>query len=120
MRARLIAVLLLVGASAGAAGGAGAEVDAAEPVGRTTPVKATATDTRPTRAYEPPTLLIHPTDPATVVGATIELTSGECRLLRSHDGGRGWDLLEPTPSPADFPLCFKGAVYGYLNETPIA
>ncbi|MFP5318175.1 MAG: sialidase family protein, partial [Acidimicrobiia bacterium] len=56
----------------------------------------------------------------TVVGATIELTSGECRLLRSQNGGRGWELLDTTPSPPDFPQCFKGAVYGYLNETPIA
>ena len=121
MRARrLTAALLLAGGALATAGAAGAQVTPAAPVGRTAPVKATATDTRPTRAYEPPTLLIHPTDPDTVVGATIELTSGECRLLRSDDGGRGWDLLEKTPSPPEFPQCFKGAVYGYLNETPIA
>ena len=118
MRARIVGLALL--GMLATAGSAGADVTPPEPVGRTVPVKATATDTRPTRAYEPPTLLIHPTDPDTVVGATIELTSGECRLLRSHDGGRGWDLLEQTPSPSDFPQCFKGAVYGYLNETPIA
>jgi hypothetical protein len=111
-----VAAALLLGATSLAA----APADPAGPVGRTPPVKATATDTRPTRSYEPPTLLIHPTDRDTVVGATIELTSGECRLLRSHDGGRGWDLLDKTPSPPDFPLCFRGGVYGYLNETPIA
>ena len=121
MKARpLGAALLLATGALATAASAGAEVTPAAPVGRTAPVKATATDTRPTRAYEPPTLLIHPTDHDTIVGATIELTSGECRLLRSHDGGRGWDLLDPTPSPAEFPQCFKGAVYGYLNETPIA
>lgn len=111
------AMVLVLSAAAGAAAQTGAPDG---PVGRTSPVKATATDTRPTRTYEPPSLLVHPTDPGTVVGATMELSSGECRLLRSHDGGRGWDQLDGMPSPPDFPLCFRGAIYGYLNETPIA
>ena len=116
----VVTALVLGAAALAAAGGAAAQVTPAEPVGRTAPVRATGQDSRPTRAYEPPTLLVHPTDTETVVGATIELTSGACRLLRSHDGGESWELLEPTPSPTEFPLCFRGAVYGYLNETPIA
>lgn len=92
----------------------------AQPLGRTAPVRATIEDTAPTRAYEPPTLLVHPQVPATVVGGTIELSSGLCRLVRSFDGGRTWAMAEKTPSPTEFPRCFAGAIYGYLNETPMA
>lgn len=90
------------------------------PLGRGPVVRATAQNDAPARAYEPPTLLIHPRDPDTVVAGTIELSSGTCQLLRSTDGGATWALLDRTPSPADFPLCFRGGVYGYLNETPLA
>jgi hypothetical protein len=119
LRHAALGVVLL---SAAGMAGAGAQTNEppAEPVGRTAPVRATAEDTTPSRAYEPPTLLIAPGDPETIVGSTIELTSGLCRLIRSFDGGRTWALAERTPSPTDFPRCFAGGVYGYLNETPMA
>ncbi len=45
--------------------GAGAQTTEhpSEPVGRTAPVRATAEDTAPARAYEPPTLLVRPRRP---------------------------------------------------------
>jgi hypothetical protein len=119
LRSAFLAGVLAVGAGMSAAGAQTGETPAA-PVGRTAPVRATVEDTAPTRAYEPPTLLIHPTDPETVVGATMELSTGQCRLIRSFDAGRTWAMAEKTPSPNDFPRCFAGGVYGYLNETPIA
>lgn len=115
---------VLAGVVLGCAGMAGAGAQTTDvptaPVGRTAPVRATAEDTAPARAYEPPSLLIHPTDRETIVGATIELSGGQCRLIRSFDGGQSWALAEKTPSPTDFPRCFAGGVYGYLNEAPIA
>jgi hypothetical protein len=119
LRAAVLAAVVLTGAGMAAAGAQTSAVPT-EPVGRTPPVRATAEDTAPARAYEPPSLLIHPRDPETVVGATIELSGGQCRLLRSFDGGKSWALAEKTPSPTDFPRCFAGGVYGYLNEAPIA
>lgn len=117
-RAGALVVLLssagMAGAGAQTAGQAGA------PVGVTAPVRATAEDMAPARAYEPPTLLVAPGDPDTIVGATMELSAGVCRLVRSFDGGRSWAMADPTPSPPDFPRCFAGGVYGYLNETPVA
>lgn len=111
---------LLLSAAGMAGAGAQTTEHSSAPVGRTAPVRATAEDTTPSRAYEPPTLLIAPSHPETIVGGTIELTSGLCRLIRSFDGGRTWALAERTPSPTDFPRCFAGGVYGYLNETPMA
>ena len=117
-RALLVSVVI---SSAGmAAAGAQSAVNPAQPIGRTVPVRATVEDTAPARAYEPPTLLVHPRDADTVVGGTIELMSGQCRLVRSFDGGRSWAMAEKTPSPVEFPRCFAGAIYGYLNETPMA
>ena len=120
-RLRGVVVLMILLSGAGMASAAAQATDVpAQPVGRTAPVRATVEDTAPTRAYEPPTLLIHPQDSDTVVGGTIELSSGQCRLVRSFDGGRSWAMAEKTPSPTEFPRCFAGAIYGYLNETPMA
>ncbi len=109
--------LLVSMTSAGLASGQSAHED---PIGVTTPVRMTDEDTRPTRAYQSPSLLFAPEDPDVAVAAAVEMSSNTCRLFRSGDGGQTWVVLESSPSPEEYPLCFDGAVYGYLNETPIA
>lgn len=94
--------------------------DALQPLGVTSPVRMTEDDARPTRAYQSPSLLVSPEDPDVAVAAAIEMNSGTCSLFRSNDGGQHWARLEASPSPEAYPMCFEGAVYGYLNETPIA
>src|SRR5215212_10140562 len=98
LRGAVLAAAVLSCAGMAGAGAQTTEVPTA-PVGRTPPLRATAEDTAPARAYEPPSLLIHPTDPETIVGATIELTGGLCKLIRSFDGGHSWALADKTPSP---------------------
>lgn len=118
MRRHRVALLLLAGTFLVAA--AAESAPPAAPIGRTPAVRATTQNNAPTRAFEPPTILIDPRDPDTAVAATMELNAGTCHLLRTTDGGATWNLLDRTPSPPEFPLCFRGAVYGYLNETPMA
>lgn len=107
------------------AGSAAAQDSPDDPMGVTEPVRVTADDASPSRSYQSPFVLSHPEDDGQVVAGAIEMNSGTCRLLRSQDRGQSWTLLgddeeEPRPSPEDYPLCFKGAIYGYVNETPMA
>lgn len=120
-RARKLAVGMSLGLLAfAAAGGVPALGDALQPLGVTSPTRMTDDDARPTRAYQSPSLLVSPDDPDVAVAAALEMSSGTCSLFRSNDGGQSWARLEASPSPEAYPRCFQGAVYGYLNETPIA
>lgn len=120
MRRAVAIVTGLLAASSTVVATAAETARPATPLGRTPDVRATVEDSVPTRAYEPPTILIDPRRPETAVAGTIQLNSGTCRLLRTTNGGASWSLLDKSPSPPEFPLCFRGAVYGYLNETPMA
>lgn len=111
------AALLSLGVSATAAG---AQVDPGRPLGVTDPIRMTEDDLRPTRAYQSPSLVISPDDRDVAVAAAVEMSSNTCSTFRSLDRGQTWTRLEASPSPEEYPLCFEGAVYGYVNETPIA
>lgn len=105
----------------GLAGVAIAQGAPAEPIGVTQPSRVTEDVEHPTRAYQSPSLLVHPDDPGTVVAAGLDMSTNRCRLFRATGYEAAWSWLEnASPSPEDQPLCFQGAVYGYQNETPIA
>lgn len=89
-------------------------------MGVTAPVRMTVEDAHPSRAYQSPSLLVDPHNPSTVVAGGIDMSTSTCHLFRSRDAGSSWTKLDESPSPDEQPLCFEGAIYGYLNETPLA
>lgn len=96
--------------------GAGADQSQGPRVTRST--HATVDDKAPSRTYTAPSLLIHPDDPLTAVGAVVEMRARTCHLLRTRDGGLTWTLLDASPSPEGYPFCFNTS--GTTTITPVA
>lgn len=113
-------VVCAVVVSGGTGLGAARAATDGEPLGVTQPTRVTHEVDHPTRAYQSPFMLAHPDDPATTLAAGIDMSTSRCQLFRTQTRGRGWTLMDESPSPEDQPLCFQGAVYAYQNETPMA
>lgn len=69
-------------------------------------VQITKDELSPTRAFAGPTsMLVSPDDPRVIVGATADLRTRVCHLVRSTDAGATWSILDALPSPEDYPYC---------------
>jgi hypothetical protein len=62
-------------------------------------------DEAPGRSYASPGVVVDPGDPKLVFGATVDVRSQRCALIRSADGGRTWVRPKSSPSPDAFPFC---------------
>ncbi len=91
---------------------------AADPARVTQPVQVTKADLDPQRTYAAPYLAVHPDDPETIVGGTLEFRSKQCSLIRSTNGGTTWTLLDDPPVLSSYPYCL--ANNSNIFQAPLA
>lgn len=100
-RTALVGIALLVSVAQGAAVAA-----TNSPIQLTKPVQVTTGDVDPGRTYLVPSMAVDPANPLNIVSTMSDARSRKCGLARSADGGKSWEQLDSTPSPATHPYCF--------------
>ena len=71
-------------------------------------------DLNPTRLFDVPTVVVHPSQPRTLVVAVGDARNGGCQLRVSYDGGLSWTTTAQNLMPRELPYCVHRNTGSYI------